>query len=40
MTKGGTNNLFDAENAYTDASVVLHMQIKKNRAGGRVQKYF
>jgi hypothetical protein len=27
--KGGTNNLFDAENAWTDASGALHMQIKK-----------
>ena len=27
--KGGTNNLYDAENAWTDASGVLHMQIKK-----------
>src|SRR6266576_108100 len=27
--KGGTNNLFDRENAWTDASGGLHMQIKK-----------
>src|SRR6266446_4191303 len=27
--KGGTNNLFDRENAWTDASGALHMQIKK-----------
>jgi len=27
--KGGTNNLFDPENAWTDASGALHMQIKK-----------
>src|SRR5580693_412078 len=27
--KGGTNNLYDAENAWTDASGALHMQIKK-----------
>src|SRR5437660_6108132 len=27
--KAGTNNLFDAENAWTDASGALHMQIKK-----------
>jgi hypothetical protein len=27
--KGGTNNLYDAENARTDASGALHMQIKK-----------
>jgi len=28
-TKGGMNNLYDAENAWTDASGALHMQIKK-----------
>ena len=27
--KGGTNNLYDPENAWTDASGALHMQIKK-----------
>jgi hypothetical protein len=27
--KGGTNNLYDSENAWTDASGALHMQIKK-----------
>ena len=27
--KGGTNNFYDAENAWTDASGALHMQIKK-----------
>jgi len=27
--KGGTDNLFDAENAWTDTSGALHMQIKK-----------
>jgi len=27
--KGGTNNLYDLENAWTDASGALHMQIKK-----------
>jgi hypothetical protein len=27
--KGGTNNLYDAENAWTDASGALHMQIKQ-----------
>ena len=27
--KGGMNNLYDAENAWTDASGALHMQIKK-----------
>jgi hypothetical protein len=27
--KGGTNNLFDAENAWTDTSGALHMQIQK-----------
>ncbi|HEX4770823.1 MAG TPA: glycoside hydrolase family 16 protein [Bryobacteraceae bacterium] len=27
--KGGTNNLYDSENAWTDASGSLHMQIKK-----------
>jgi hypothetical protein len=27
--KGGTNNLFDAKNAWTDASGALHLQIKK-----------
>ena len=27
--KGGTNNLFDRENAWTDASGALHMEIKK-----------
>jgi len=27
--KGGTNNLYGAENAWTDASGALHMQIKK-----------
>ncbi|MDQ1389263.1 MAG: hypothetical protein QOF56_2717 [Acidobacteriaceae bacterium] len=27
--KGGTNNLYDPENAWTDASGTLHMQIKK-----------
>ena len=27
--KGGLNNLFDAENAWTDTSGALHMQIKK-----------
>jgi hypothetical protein len=27
--KGGMNNLFDAENAWTDTSGALHMQIKK-----------
>ena len=27
--KGGTNNLYDAENAWTDASGALHMEIKK-----------
>jgi hypothetical protein len=27
--KGGMNNLFDSENAWTDASGALHMQIKK-----------
>src|ERR1700677_4788957 len=26
--KGGTNNLYDRENAWTDASWMLHMQIK------------
>ncbi len=31
--KGGTNNLFDAENARTDASGALHMQIQKNKTG-------
>ncbi len=31
--KGGTNNLFDAENAWTDASGALHMRIKKNKSG-------
>src|SRR3984957_14590263 len=31
--KGGTNNLFDAENAWTDASGALHMQIKKKQTG-------
>src|SRR6266478_1288684 len=30
--KGGTYNLYDAENAWTDASVALHMQIK-NKSG-------
>jgi hypothetical protein len=27
--KGGTNNLYDADNAWTDATGALHMQIKK-----------
>jgi hypothetical protein len=27
--KGGTNNLYDSENAWTDANGALHMQIKK-----------
>jgi hypothetical protein len=27
--KGGTKNLYDPENAWTDASEALHMQIKK-----------
>jgi hypothetical protein len=27
--KGGTNNLFDAENAWTDKTGLLHMRIKK-----------
>jgi len=27
--RGGTNNLYDPENAWTDASGALHMQIKK-----------
>jgi hypothetical protein len=27
--KGGTNNLYDPENAWTDASGALHLQIKK-----------
>jgi hypothetical protein len=27
--KGGTNNLYDPENAWTDANGALHMQIKK-----------
>jgi hypothetical protein len=31
--KGGTSNLYDAENAWTDAGGALHMQIKK-KAGG------
>jgi hypothetical protein len=30
--KGGTDNLYDAENAWTDASGALHMQIK-NKSG-------
>src|SRR5215831_18773119 len=28
--KGGTNNLYDPENAWTDASGALHMEIKRN----------
>jgi hypothetical protein len=28
-TKGGTNNLYDSQNAWTEASGALHMQIKK-----------
>src|ERR1700688_224360 len=31
--KGGTNNLFDAENAWTDASGALRMRIQKNKTG-------
>jgi hypothetical protein len=31
--KGGTNNLFDAENAWTDANGALHMRIQKNKTG-------
>jgi hypothetical protein len=27
--KGGTNNLYDPENAWADASGAFHMQIKK-----------
>ena len=27
--KGGTSNLYNPENAWTDASGALHMQIKK-----------
>ena len=27
--KGGVNNLYDPENAWTDPSGALHMQIKK-----------
>src|SRR3984885_14797035 len=38
--KGGMNNLYDSENAWSDASGGLHMQIKKKSASGRFAKIF
>jgi hypothetical protein len=35
----GANNLYDPENAWTDASEALDMQTKKKSDSGRVQKY-
>jgi hypothetical protein len=38
--KGGTNNLYDPENAWTDASGTLHMQIKKKSGGWSCAEIF
>jgi len=38
--KGGTNNLYDPENAWTDASGALHMQIKKKSDSWRCAEIF
>jgi hypothetical protein len=38
--KGGTSNLYDAENAWTDASGALHMQIKKKADGWSCAEIF
>jgi hypothetical protein len=38
--KGGTNNLFDPENAWADARGALHMQIKKKSGGWSCAEIF
>lgn len=38
--KGGTTNLYDPENAWTDASGALHMQIKKKSDGWSCAEIF
>jgi hypothetical protein len=38
--KGGTNNLYDPENAWTDSSGALHMQIRKKSDGWSCAEIF
>jgi hypothetical protein len=38
--KGGVNNLYDPENAWTDASGALHMQIRKKSGGWSCAEIF
>jgi hypothetical protein len=37
--RGGLNNLYDGDNAWTDSHGALHLRIRKRRAGGHVLKW-